>query len=205
MAKPIVTQELVSEAADALVAGGEEPSIISVQARVGGGSYTTVKRYLDTWRQQRVAAPAASAPPAIAEQGAALVRELWASAQALADEQVAEVRAVAQRQVEEARKAQAGAEEALVQLEAQAEEQARTVSKRDQTITQLRQELAQVRADLGAVQARADELQRQAQELRADLERLQAGERTEVERLAIEMAELKDQVAQALADRRRQG
>lgn len=53
MAKPIVTQERVNETADALVATGEEPSIITVQARIGGGSYTTIKRYLDVWKQQQ--------------------------------------------------------------------------------------------------------------------------------------------------------
>lgn len=204
MPKPIVTPELVSEAADALLAAGEEPSIITVQARIGAGSYTTIKRYLDAWKQQRNAQPPAPvAPPALAEQGAAFVRDLWAAAQAQAGEQVAEARAQARRQVEEARAAQAGAEAALEQLEAQAEAQAQALAERDQAITALHAELAQARADLGAAQARADEIQRQTQDLRADRDRLQAGGRAEVERLATELAALKDQVAQALRPGRR--
>jgi len=47
MAKPIVTQELVTSIADELHAAGVEPSILMVQERIGAGSYTTVKRYLD--------------------------------------------------------------------------------------------------------------------------------------------------------------
>ena len=47
MAKSVVTQERVFEVADALTERGEEPGILSVQATIGGGSYSTVKRYLD--------------------------------------------------------------------------------------------------------------------------------------------------------------
>lgn len=204
MAKPTATQELVSAAADALIDAGEEPSIISVQARLGSGSYTTVKRYLDVWKQQRARASAPEAPPAIAEQGAAFIRELWGAAQALAEEQVAQARELARRQVEEAQKAHADAEAALEQLEAHVEEQTMALTEREQTIAQLRDELSQVRAELGAALARGDELQRQAQELRADLERQQAGGRAEVGRLAAEMTALREQVAQILAGQRRE-
>lgn len=201
VAKPIVTEDLVSEAADAIAASGEDPSIISVQARIGGGSYTTVKRYLDLWRQQQARPPIPEPPATIAERGAALTRDLWAAAQALADEQVAQAREVARRQVEEARKAQAGAEAAVEQLETQLEEQAHALAERDQLVATLRQELARAQAEVSASQARAEEVQRQAQELRANLDRLQAGERAEVAALAAEVAALKSQVAQALASR----
>ena len=50
MAKALVTQDRVFEVADVLTARGEEPSILSVQAAIGGGSYSTVKRYLDLWK-----------------------------------------------------------------------------------------------------------------------------------------------------------
>lgn len=61
MARQIVTSERVAEIANALVLEGQEPSIVAVQAQIGGGSYSTVKRYLDVWRQERAEA-AASAP-----------------------------------------------------------------------------------------------------------------------------------------------
>jgi chromosome segregation ATPase len=201
MAKQLVTLELVSAAAAALVEAGDEPSIIAVQQRIGGGSYTTVKRLLDVWRQQREAqAPLPEPPAAIAEQAAAAARELWAAAQRLAAVEITETRELARRQVEEAQQAQIGAETALQELEAEAEVQAGELALREQTITQLRGELAEAREELGAAAARADELERQAQELRAELERLRAGGRVEVERLAGEVARLGEQVA-ALAKR----
>ncbi len=49
MAKALVTREAVFEAADVLAAAGDDPSILAVQGRIGGGSYSTVKRFLDTW------------------------------------------------------------------------------------------------------------------------------------------------------------
>jgi hypothetical protein len=61
MARQIVTQHAVNEAAEALILEGSEPSILAVQSRIGGGSYSTVKRFLDVWKQER--AEAATAAP----------------------------------------------------------------------------------------------------------------------------------------------
>lgn len=49
MAKEIATKETVFAAADQLLSDGVAVTIKSVQSRVGGGSFTTVKRYLDEW------------------------------------------------------------------------------------------------------------------------------------------------------------
>ncbi len=83
-------------------ATGEEPSIIAVQERIGGGSYSTVKRFLAAWKAQQEASkqPAVDLPDAVAARGAALVRELWGAAAALAEQRSTQVREEAQRQVE---------------------------------------------------------------------------------------------------------
>lgn len=49
MAKEIATKEMVFAVADQLQSEGIDVTIKSVQSRVGGGSFTTVKRYLDDW------------------------------------------------------------------------------------------------------------------------------------------------------------
>jgi hypothetical protein len=104
MARAIVTPEAVAEAAAQLVAAGEEPSIINVQARIGGGSFSTVKRYLDAWKEAQVAAPAqVEAPPAVQEQAAAFRRAVWQTTVALAEHLSAQVCAEAERQVAQAR------------------------------------------------------------------------------------------------------
>ena len=53
MARPLATQEIVFDAASALVADGVQPTIVTVQAKIGGGSYTTIKRLLDKWHAER--------------------------------------------------------------------------------------------------------------------------------------------------------
>ena len=144
MARAIVTQAAVFEAADALAAAGEEPTIITVQERIGGGSYTTVKRYLEEWKAQRQTArqPAVEIPDEIAAKGDEFVRSLWATAAGLADQRAQQAREEAQRQVEAARAALADAEAAIARLESEGEEQAQRLRSQEQTIAQLRDELA---------------------------------------------------------------
>ena len=53
MAKEIATKESVFSVADQLLNDGIGISTKAVQSRIGGGSFTTVKRYLDAWAQER--------------------------------------------------------------------------------------------------------------------------------------------------------
>lgn len=45
-----ITQEQVNTAADALVAGGEKPTVEKIRVALGTGSPNTITRMLDTWR-----------------------------------------------------------------------------------------------------------------------------------------------------------
>src|SRR6185436_1798349 len=105
MAKALVTLEAVSKAADALLRSGQEPSIIAVQERIGGGSYSTVKRYLDEWKAQRQAVKqqAADVPEELVTRGNAFIHALWARAASLAEERLVQAREEAGRQVSVAR------------------------------------------------------------------------------------------------------
>ena len=47
----MVSQERVFEVSASLTERGGEPGILSVQATIGGGSYSTGKRYLDVWKE----------------------------------------------------------------------------------------------------------------------------------------------------------
>lgn len=53
MAKEIATKESVFAVADELLNDGAEVSTKAVQSRVGGGSFTTVKRHLEAWAAAR--------------------------------------------------------------------------------------------------------------------------------------------------------
>lgn len=89
MSKPIVNQEAVFELADHFVAQGKEPSIIALQHALGG-SNTTVKRYLDDWRQARRESneQIASLPPELAAKSESIIASLWVAANRLAQNEL---------------------------------------------------------------------------------------------------------------------
>lgn len=80
MAKQIATEQLVFEAAAAIQANGQAPTIVKVQEFIGAGSYTTIKRHLDAWTQSQAVAEAVELPEAVAARSAELGRALWAVA-----------------------------------------------------------------------------------------------------------------------------
>jgi hypothetical protein len=61
-----------------------------VQERIGGGSYSTVKRYLDEWKAQRQSRQqeAVELPKEIVIRGSEFIGSLWARAATLAEERL---------------------------------------------------------------------------------------------------------------------
>ena len=162
MPAAILTQQSVSAAADALVAAGSDPSIRTVQERIGGGSYTTVKRYLDVWKAERIATPPpVVVPEAIAIRGAEFTQALWAQATVLADEQTRQMREAASGQVAQAHAALAEAEAIIVRLEAENEAQGQELVTALRSIERLQSEASEARAAVQVANARVQELERQ--------------------------------------------
>lgn len=150
MARQIVTSERVAEIANALVLEGQEPSIVAVQAQIGGGSYSTVKRYLDVWRQERAeaAASAPDMPSEIAAKGAEFARAVWATAsqQAQRDAQVVK---------DSAAKAEAALRGELVGAQAEIARLEQTDAHQAETIEQQAAKLREIELALAEVQAQA--------------------------------------------------
>jgi chromosome segregation ATPase len=93
MTKPVATQELINETAEVLKSEGAEVSVIAVQRRIGGGSFSTIKRYLDLWRSQHDATAAIpELPMEIDTKGREWIRALWALASQLAQRQAQSIR-----------------------------------------------------------------------------------------------------------------
>lgn len=189
MARAIVTQALVNDAAEALVAVGEEPSIIAVQERIGGGSYTTVKRHLEIWKAQQQQPPAVELPGEIAARGSAFIRELWATAAALAEQRSAQVREEAQRQVAASQAALVNAEAVIARMESEAEQQAQRLAELEAANAQMREELAQARSVAQVAEARSTELAKQVEALQRQAQQRDA-ELTEARTAALEQARL---------------
>lgn len=168
MARQIVTQQAVTEAAEALIVEGAEPSIVAVQARIGGGSYSTVKKFLDVWKQQRAeAATAAPETPAeVQAKGQEFARIVWALASREAQAEAQQAKDEAQAAVAAVRVDLAEATNEIARLEGVEAAQAATI---DQQAAKLREvELALAEAQTQA--RRVAELEKSLADLRAELD-----------------------------------
>jgi len=168
MARQIVTQQAVTEAAEALIVEGAEPSIVAVQARIGGGSYSTVKKFLDVWKQERAeAATAAPETPAeVQAKGQEFARIVWALASREAQAEAQQAKDEAQAAVAAVRVELAEATNEIARLEGVEAAQAATI---DQQAAKLREvELALAEAQTQA--RRVAELEKSLADLRAELD-----------------------------------
>ncbi|HFH4246446.1 TPA: DNA-binding protein [Pseudomonas aeruginosa] len=199
MARQIVTQQAVTEAAEALIVEGAEPSIVAVQARIGGGSYSTVKKFLDVWKQQRVeAATAAPETPAeVQAKGQEFARIVWALASREAQAEAQQAKDEAQAEVAAVRVELAEANNEIARLEGVESAQAETI---DQQAAKLREvELALAEAQTQA--RRVPELEKSLADLRAELDasRKEATDKAvEAGRLAGEAEALRAQVRELM-------
>ena len=199
MARQIVTPQAVTEAAEALIVEGVEPSIVAVQARIGGGSYSTVKKFLDVWKQQRAeAATAAPETPAeVQAKGQEFARIVWALASREAQAEAQQAKDEAQAAVAAVRVELAEATNEIARLEGVEAAQAATI---DQQAAKLREvELALAEAQTQA--RRVAELEKSLADLRAELDasRKDATDKAvEAGRLAGEAEALRAQVRELM-------
>lgn len=168
MARQIVTSERVAEIANALVLEGQEPSIVAVQAQIGGGSYSTVKRYLDVWRQERAeaAASAPDMPSEIAAKGAEFARTVWAMASRQAQRDAQGVKDAAAKAEAALRGELVGAQAEIARLEQTDAHQAETIEQQAAKLREIELALAEVQAQA----RRVPELESTLADTRAQLD-----------------------------------
>ena len=158
------TPEAVAAAAEALHAAGKRVTTISVQSHLGGGSFTTVQKYLEAWqqeqREQRVAAVDVPAP--VVERGLAMVRQVWQAAQAEASQDIAQMREETAAALAEMRDHLAEAVLAVQRQEDVNSEQEQALTALAATVATLQAERDEARvsaAQVAAAAARVQELQ----------------------------------------------
>lgn len=200
MARQIVTQQAVTEVADALVEEGLDPSIMAVQSRIGGGSYSTVKRYLDVWKQERamVSSGTVDAPAAIQAKGQEFVKAVWALAAREAQREVQAMKDQAKAEVAAVRADLVGATTEIARLESVESTQAATIEAQQLTLREVELSLAEAQAQA----RRVPELEQTLTQLRLDLEvsRKEATDKAvEVGRLAGEADAMRAQVRDLMA------
>jgi len=201
MAKLIVTEEQVFAIADQLYAVGTQPTIILVQERIGGGSYTTIKRYLDAWKQQQTRQPVVEVPADVTAQGMAAIQAIWTTAAQLAQEQVVHDRADAQRQVAEAQAALAAAEAAITRQEAEADQLGGQLAEQQQRIEELTGQLTHARTEAATATATMQAQGERVNDLQQELERAHAQQEQFTAALDRQAAQYEQRLQEARTER----
>lgn len=165
MSKKLVTEELVFAAADELLAEGVEPTIKLVHEKIGVGSYSTIKPYLDAWKRGKEEAAVPAVPKDVEDLAARFVKQAWAQASRLADEEVQAVKAQAAAAQERANQEAAEALDEIERLERRIAEQDAELERRELARQAVEIELAAVRQEAGRVGV----LERQLEEARRQL------------------------------------
>lgn len=200
MARQIVTQPVVEEIAEALILEGVEPSIVAVQSRIGGGSYSTVKRYLDVWKQAREKQAAATmiTPPEVLAKGRDLASAVWALAVNESRRETQQEKNEAHAVVAAIRAELAEAGTVIARLETIESEQAAAIDLQQVKLREADLALAEAQAQ----SRRVPELERTIAELRAELDAARkeaTGKAVEAGRLAGESDALRAQVREMMS------
>lgn len=171
MARAVVTQERVFEVAQALVEQGTTPTILNVQDGIGGGSYTTVKRYLDQWRE---AAPKQRRPVELPEAAVAklmsLGREFWALLDEQAGQQVEAIRAATGEEIAAIQAQLDQAEQAIARLEAERDQAESRAVEQEHALREAVQAHQAQTERVAAAEAKAGELAERVVDLKGELE-----------------------------------
>jgi chromosome segregation ATPase len=200
MARQIVTQHAVNEAAEALILEGSEPSILAVQSRIGGGSYSTVKRFLDVWKQERAEAATAApdTPPEVQAKGQEFARAVWALASREAQREAQQAKDEAHAEVVAVRGELAEATTEIARLEGVESEQGVTIEQQHAKLREVELSLAEAQTQA----RRVAELEKSLAEIRAELDasRKEATDKAvDAGRLAGEAEALRAQVRELMA------
>ena len=179
-----ITKKAIFDAADALDAGGQRPTLAALRKAVGGGSFTTISEAMKEWwagRALREAPVREPAPAVVGERLGEVADEIWGLAL-----QVAKERLASEREAFDAARAQAEqdkqeavelADVVTAELEALQGKisvlESGELAARQDAATQ-REQLAASRERAAAAEARAAEIGKRADDLNAELARVNA-------------------------------
>jgi chromosome segregation ATPase len=187
-----VTQDQVTDAADALLARGERPTIEKVRAKLGTGSPNTLLRLLEVWWAElagRLAAQARAQLPGVPETVQRAMMTLWseavvASQQAIGsryeerERGIADREAVLQVSLEQAAASQEAQRLALAQAAREHEAVKEGLANEQRRTEDLQQSLSSALSSLNEAQSTISALRRASEEtqkaFRLDRERAEA-------------------------------
>ena len=161
-----------------------------MQDGIGGGSYTTVKRYLDQWKE---AAPQQRRPVELPEAAAnrlmSLGREFWGLLDEQAGQQVEAIRTATREEIGAIQSQLDQAELAIARLEAEREQAEGRAAEQEQALREAVQARQAQTERLATAEAKAEELTARVADLKGELERAHAQQTVEREAATTARAE----------------
>jgi hypothetical protein len=192
MARSGVTREQVFETADALVREGQNPTVVSVRTRIGGGSPNTITPFLGEWKALHEHKQAASVP-APPEPVEAVLRQVWGTAWQEAQAQLeGEREALSSARKEIAKEREAMLAE-ITRMDAEMEAARESIAKGAEALEAERRAHDQTRSEAREAMAIAEERLQTNKRQEHELQVL----RNQVEKLRIEAATLTERAAHA--------
>ncbi len=177
-----------------LTARGEEPGILSVQAAIGGGSYSTVKRYLDNWKEAgRQRRAQIDLPEAAVERLMSLGRDFWALLEERTALQVDQIRARAKQEAAALEAQVRQAEQAIAKLEHDKDRLEQLAADHEAANLALQAEVHVQRERATAAESKETQLEARILDIKAELDR--ALRQAETERQAASSARMEAQAA----------
>jgi hypothetical protein len=191
-----INQDELFRVADRLQAEGKEVTALTLLAALGGGSLTTIYKYLDLWQEAQpvVRSNEVLELPDVVKNSFAAA---WRVAVAEASRELEAVREKAREEVKTAQGQFLGALEAIAKLEKESEADAEQIEALTKQNEELKAEGNKLSIELASQKATVDELRQQATSGQIELERLRKeGERERAERdnAIREAAELKGKI-----------
>lgn len=190
--RPVVDREELFEAANRLQAEGKAVTALSLLEAVGGGSLTTIYKYLNEWESSRPTASAVTGNNEVPAAVTAAFVSTWKVAAAEAAKEVQAAKEKAAEEVEAAQKQFAGALEAIEKLEKEGEADAQQIESLKERVAQLEASLQKWQSESAANKATAEQLRHQVKSQEAELERVHADinkERTRYEQETMKLAD----------------
>ena len=177
-----ISKKAIFDAADALDAGGQRPTLAALRNAVGGGSFTTISEAMKEWwagRALREAPAREPAPAVVGERLGEVASEIWALALQVANERLAGEREAFDAARVQAEQEKVEAVELADAVTAELETLQGKFSALEEGERRARQEAATLREQLAAsreraatAEARAAEIGKRADDLNAELARV---------------------------------
>ena len=170
--KAVIERDELIETANRMAAEGKQVTALSLLEALGGGSLTTIYKYLAEWEAARPKTAPASGGAEVPDNVQNAFMQTWRVATM---EAARETQAAKEKAAEEVKAAQGkfeGALEGIQKLEAQAEQDTAQIEELKARVAELEQSVSQLSNDNAASRATAEQLRHQVKSQQTELDRL---------------------------------